>query len=190
MIHTIDITKESTPLEVKKVFRKRLMTGGAVVRLSQGLDAETLESLTDAFLLEATEHNVQGAVLREIASAQALPQSVRKRLFQAQLAVVDRALLLRADIEQDERNEIEKRVLRGYGFSSIVERFEEKFRSLSAEQLQEHFKEYQGADEEHVASRVAIAKRKDISALLRTALEKDSHPRVRCVAHQYSQQEL
>jgi hypothetical protein len=81
-------------------------------------------------------------------------------------------------------------VRRGYGFSSIVERYEEKFRKLTSEELSDVVREYQGTDEEHIASRVAIAKRRDISASLRDALEKDSHPRVRCVANQYSHVEL
>jgi hypothetical protein len=70
MIHTISI--DST--------RKKLMTGGAVLRLAPGLSAEELIEIGKQFLPGVVENNVNSMVLAELARCPELPKSFVKEL--------------------------------------------------------------------------------------------------------------
>lgn len=91
-IHTIEI-EESTELpELKKLFRKKLMTGGAVLRLQAGLDTKALHELFQRFSPDALEHNIASMVLREIAKSPNLSQELKSLLEETNIVSVQRTL--------------------------------------------------------------------------------------------------
>ena len=92
MIHTIEISDQTAVAPLKKLFRKKLMTGGAVLRLKADLSPEQLEHIFSAFSEGATEHNVQGMVLRELAKEQTLSQGLTEKLSALKLQAVSREL--------------------------------------------------------------------------------------------------
>lgn len=67
MIHKIFVDPETELSALKKLYRKRLMTGGAVIRLEEGLAENELKQLFDRFKLGAEENNLQTEVLEQIA---------------------------------------------------------------------------------------------------------------------------
>ncbi len=75
MIHTIEINENSQIPELKKLFRKKLMTGGAVVRLAPGLDAKMYSVLFERFKEGAEPNSLQELVLRELVKMLSLSKS-------------------------------------------------------------------------------------------------------------------
>jgi hypothetical protein len=90
MIHTIEVDSTSTVSELKKVFRKKLMTGGAVVRLRPGLSSEELESIMQTFGPNAEPHSLQEMVLVELAKAGQLTDSAKSKLLELPLPAIRR----------------------------------------------------------------------------------------------------
>ena len=81
MIHKILINEKTDLKELKKLFRKKLMTGGAVIRLEEGLNESQLISIYETFSIETEPNNVQSMVLRELAKESALPRQIRTKLL-------------------------------------------------------------------------------------------------------------
>ncbi len=85
MIHRILVGPETEISPLKKLFRQKLMTGGAVVRLRDGLNSNDLECMVDAFSEGVTPNGVQAAVLGEIARHPAATDSIRGSIAQLNL---------------------------------------------------------------------------------------------------------
>lgn len=66
MIHTVYINSQSEYNAVKKEFRKCLMTGGAVIRISENLSIEELHSIRNTFLPLVEPHNVASMIIDEV----------------------------------------------------------------------------------------------------------------------------
>ncbi len=66
MIHTLYIEPGETFLEVKKKFRKCLMTGGGVLRLREGLTNSELESIMKEFEPYVEANGIAEEVLRQV----------------------------------------------------------------------------------------------------------------------------
>lgn len=92
MIHTIYVSAQSEPEELRKLFRKKLMTGGAVVRLVPGLRGEDLEAITKSFLPGAERHNLNSMVLSEVARATELSDETLNLLEQLPFENIKRVL--------------------------------------------------------------------------------------------------
>ncbi|MCB0324271.1 MAG: hypothetical protein KDD69_11895 [Bdellovibrionales bacterium] len=92
MIHTLVIDGQSDPNGLLKEFRKKLMTGGAVVRLPDTLSAAELERVVERFTPEAAPHNLHSMVLVEVAKHASLTEALRSKLADLSLPNVQRAL--------------------------------------------------------------------------------------------------
>lgn len=92
MIHRIEVTSETDPAELKKLFRKKLMTGGAVIRLAQDVAAEDLRVIFTRFSPGAAPENLNSLVLAEIARAPQTDADLRRELSALALPNVQRAL--------------------------------------------------------------------------------------------------
>ena len=66
MIHTIEVDADTDPEFLKKQFRKKLMTGGAVIRLKKGLSLLECERVVKKFLEFAAPHNFATMVIKEV----------------------------------------------------------------------------------------------------------------------------
>jgi len=66
VIHTLYIEAEDTFLEVKKKFRKYLMTGGGVIRLKEGLISSDLDKLEREFSPHLESNGIAEEVLKQI----------------------------------------------------------------------------------------------------------------------------
>lgn len=92
MIHTILVAGDVEPATLKKEFRKRLMTGGAVVRLRAGLTEGDVRSLFEKFVSEAKRYNLGALILEEIAKMKELPTDLKSSLLSLKIPEVSRHL--------------------------------------------------------------------------------------------------
>lgn len=97
MIHTIEVDASTEIAALKKLARKKLMTGGAVIRLSPSLSTEEQNLVFDKFHTDATEYNLAGQVLVQLATKPDVEQALLERLSSLGLRVVDRALSQRVN---------------------------------------------------------------------------------------------
>lgn len=67
MIHKIEIDDTVTFDALAKEFRKKLMTGGAVVRLRDGLTSEQRERIRAEFEPHCKKFGIADEVIRELA---------------------------------------------------------------------------------------------------------------------------
>lgn len=95
MIHTIIVDSTTKPDELRKLFRKKLMTGGAVVRLAPGLSPEQIGEIGREFLPGVVENNLNAMVLAELAKYPDLPENLAQELEKTELGSITRALKAR-----------------------------------------------------------------------------------------------
>ena len=92
MIHTILVAGDVEPATLKKEFRKRLMTGGAVVRLCEGATENDARCLFEKFEAEAKRYNLAALVLEEVARMKGLPSELKVSLLSLEIPEVSRHL--------------------------------------------------------------------------------------------------
>ncbi len=92
MIHTIVIDAETELEPLKKLFRKKLMTGGAVFRLASELTDAELETIYSRFSSPQTQHDVSSMVLEELAGYKNTPEALLEKLSALKISPVNRAL--------------------------------------------------------------------------------------------------
>ena len=94
MIHRISVGPETVVADLKKLVRKKLMTGGAVVRLDDAAKPEELRQILEIFTPGAEPHGIQAEVLAEIARHPACTPELEQSLRGLGLPGVDRMLQL------------------------------------------------------------------------------------------------
>lgn len=92
MIHKVLVGRDTTPQELKKTFRKKLMTGGAVLELEPGLTEAELLDLLQRFQIDAAPFGLQSEVLSLIASQIQLTPELESTFFGFGLENVTRAV--------------------------------------------------------------------------------------------------
>lgn len=92
MIHKVLVGRDVTPQELKKAFRKKLMTGGAVLELEPGLTEAELLELLKRFQIEAAPFGLQSEVLSLIVSQIRLTPELEIALLGLGLENVTRAV--------------------------------------------------------------------------------------------------
>lgn len=92
MIHTLLVSPETEPAELKKEMRKKLMTGGAVIRLAPELSTQELEMICEKFKPEAERFSLAAEVLVQAAKHTALGETKRLELRELNLPELSRAL--------------------------------------------------------------------------------------------------
>ena len=105
MIHRIYVTEESSFAELKKLFRKKLMTGGAVFRLDPALSPESLSQIVDQFYPHAVPNNVAAMVLREVAKHPHVSEKILEQLEALSIAVISGEIATRGAISTREIEE-------------------------------------------------------------------------------------
>ena len=165
MIHVVEVDAEISPDELRKIFRKKLMTGGAVLRLRDGLGANDLEKIYARFVDEALENNLAGLVLAELARAAVLPTALRENLTACGLQIVRQALAERADASLDAE--------------SILQQKTRLVLQLAPEKLHDFFQAHLGSSAEAVAGRLALCNHPELPDDLALLLTRDSESRVR-----------
>ena len=68
------------------------MTGGAVLRLEEGLSVESLRKIVEVFSFDVERHGVQATVLAEVAKHQDLPKDLSQKLHSLGLPEVETVL--------------------------------------------------------------------------------------------------
>ena len=92
MIHTLFVTPETEPEALRKLSRKKLMTGGAVVRLAPELGKEALHAIWAKFQPEAERFSLAAQVLTELAKHPELDEALNRNLRATNLPEVLRVL--------------------------------------------------------------------------------------------------
>lgn len=117
MISTLEIDSTTDPTELKKLLRKKLMTGGAVIRLRSGASKLDQRTIFDRFAPVQVRHSAAALVLVELAGAPDLDPAVLGDLIRLESPEIDLALLRRSDIDTVTRHLLEERrlALRGSG---------------------------------------------------------------------------
>ncbi|MFN8389499.1 MAG: hypothetical protein U0136_04335 [Bdellovibrionota bacterium] len=95
MIHTVFVDTETALPELRKEVRKKLMTGGAVIRLRPGLSGEDRRRLFNSFLPNARPNSIAAQVLVQLAEAPDAEQALLAELTEVKLKEVSDALLNR-----------------------------------------------------------------------------------------------
>ena len=80
MIHTVYVKPEMTVAELRKLVRKKLMTGGAVIRLADELTGEDCERIYSEFSPNAEPFGLASEVLAELSKHPSLPETLRHSL--------------------------------------------------------------------------------------------------------------
>lgn len=97
MIHTLPITSDTEPEAYTKLFRKKLMTGGAVVALADGLSDQECRAIGEKFIPKAVPHSIAAEVCRALALYPSTPPDTLDALRQLELPLVTLDLQRRAD---------------------------------------------------------------------------------------------
>jgi len=80
MIHKIYVSSETELGELKKNVRKKLMTGGAVLRIEESAPEAELSSIFERFSPAAERNNLAAEILVQLAGHPALSGELRARL--------------------------------------------------------------------------------------------------------------
>ena len=92
MIHKVEVGPATEVLEFKKQLRKKLMTGGAVTVIQEGLSESEIEVIYERFRPLAENHNACMTVLIALASAKLLPPTIKRKLEELGSSFIDEAL--------------------------------------------------------------------------------------------------
>ncbi|HMO17473.1 MAG TPA: hypothetical protein PKA63_10965 [Oligoflexia bacterium] len=79
MIHTIYINERSTLKEIKKEFRKYLMTGGSVIRIDPDLKTSSIDSIFkiyNEFYKSCEKNNISYMILSELLKLKGLDENI------------------------------------------------------------------------------------------------------------------
>ena len=92
MIHTIYVDSDTELAELKKLFRKKLMTGGAVVRISSDVGHADLETIVGKFSNNVQRYSLQSLVLTEVAKRCSPEEELASKLTSLAIPEINRVL--------------------------------------------------------------------------------------------------
>lgn len=96
MINSIEIDESTAPEALRKLFRKKAMTGGGFIRLKSGLEPAQLQSIFERFLPELLPDNLAERVMVALAQVSELPAGLAAELGKLDNYQVKRALKKRS----------------------------------------------------------------------------------------------
>lgn len=181
MIHLLEITPDIDLVELRKQFRKRLMTGGAVVRLAPGLSPEQRRRIFERFCADAAGDNVESMVLVQLALEEGLADDLIDDLAKLSLQPVARALLSRGDLSAAVRDSLQRHTSRSAGQRYAMRRESTELRRLDEWGLRRYFLANIGDSDAMIRARMALC-RAPLPSDLRFLLGRDPEPRVRFAA--------
>ncbi len=199
MINILEIKADSTPASLLKEFRKKLMTGGATVKLNEHLSPEEVSGLYRLFAegLVESAHGLSALVLAEIAKHGQLSSDIRASLVGSNEPEILDALFERDDIQPEEEKKLLKKIpLERRGYFLLTAQVK-RLSKLSVSELEEFYQKHSPdktlpADEDgeleaevDVQARLALCRRGGLAPELRRKLERDRDPRVRFAVREY-----
>lgn len=199
MINALDIKADSTPDSLLKGFRKKLMTGGATVKLAEGLSPDEVIKLYGRFsegLVEG-EHGLRALVLAEIAKHEQIPSAIRSRIVESNEPEVIDALFERIDLQPEEEQKLLRKVPLERRSYFLLTAQVKRLNRLSVAELEAFYQNHSpnkplARDESgeleaeiDVQARLALCRRGGLDPELRRKLERDIDPRVRFAVREY-----
>jgi hypothetical protein len=162
MIETIEIDGSAEPAGLRKLFRKKAMTGGGFIRLKPGITADECQTLFRAFLPELLRHSLAERVFVALAEAKETPEELLEQLKGLDNAEVQRMLRRRAAPGQ-----------------SLPQDVTERETADKEDYLRTTFAESQGEDPDSIAVRMVLARTSGLPDDLRNQLARDPVPEIR-----------
>jgi hypothetical protein len=92
MIHTVFVDAGTEPENLKKEIRKKLMTGGAVIRIRNGLTEAEQRAIFRQFSSEALPNSIAAQVLVQLARLDGVYPEILAELRTVRLAEVQAAV--------------------------------------------------------------------------------------------------
>ena len=170
MIHTVEVDTEISPSTLQKEFRKKLMTGGAILKVKSDLSAEDRLALFHRYLELAGRNNLASLVLIELARAAELSGELSALLAASDVPGVSQALAERADANSELGEQSREAILRSK-YSQI--------KLYGAAELRQFFQQHLGGTTAAIAGRLALCQHPELPSDLVTLLARDSEPVVR-----------
>ena len=153
MIHTITIQVDTELTALKKDVRKKLMTGGAVVRLADSLSTEEIGILAERYIAEYQPNAISEMVLCEIARDTRASPEIAQKLAEIPSASIQ--TLLKANP-----------VLQNRDTTTTVT-------PMTAAQIRRAFMDHLGDDEAQVQFRAALGSHPNLPDDVRYLLRRD-----------------
>ncbi len=179
MIHTLLVDAETTLPELKKLFRKKLMTGGGVIRLRPELTEAEHDKIFEHFSVDADAENIQGLVLTELAREPHLGTKLTQQLVATDNRTVDCALYERGDLGEETRAILANRLPKTFIERMNLTLLTKRLAGLGQLELQEWLTTHQGEEAEAVLARRALARVRPLPESLLQDLLQDRDPVVR-----------
>ena len=179
MIHSIDVSLDSSIEQIKKVFRKKLMTGGARIELSEDVLPAQHDELFLKFIVDAKPNNIQCLILTELGRAKGLSKKNMARISTLQYPAINRALLERDDLPSVLRGSLVLGTDESTSRDAAVYIESKKIESMTEDEVRNYFLDHLGDEQDAIVGRIAICQQKKIPEDLKYLLERDSNRRVR-----------
>ncbi len=182
-IHKIKIDSFIELAALKKLFRKKLMTGGAVLELSKNLDNEQLHQLFDEAKKEVQLPGVARLLLIELAELSSSDEKLLKSLHELEVSEIDRTLYRRSDLPSELAASIKDK---GH-IRTLEEDHKQTLRveTYSFLEQRNYFLGSLGDEKTSVSKRLALLKAKSLPTDLLFLLRRDPNSEVRFVARSY-----
>lgn len=169
MIHAITVTPDTALEDLRKLYRKKLMTGGAVLRLAPDLCADDLELMFERFSTDAGPNNLQTEVLEQIARHEACGPWLAEKLSSLNLPRVSDALRARRLLPLED----------GAARREVIAAECSKLEQMSSDDLRRYFLRHIGEDDDALTGRLALCRCQNLPTDLSYLLERDSDSTVR-----------
>jgi hypothetical protein len=171
MIHTVIVDRLATPASLKKEFRKKLMTGGAVLSLSSELSEDDILELVTRFSADAHSNNLSELCLLEIAKLATELPLVRSALENLNSPKIQQALITEPDQISAGATDTKKRAL--------IEKTKANLLLFEKSELAAFYFDNTGRDELSVINRIALSELQLLPEDILERLKVDVDPRVR-----------
>lgn len=177
MIHILEITSESNPDELRKLFRKKLMTGGGVIRIAPGVTAEQEALIFDRFVADAAGHNLSASVLEQLAT-QVHSLELLFKLCDTEIPQVVSALRKRTDLPGEVRSRLKSDRTNA---QRAIQEIALELSNYSDHELRLFFQRHLGEEEGAIEARLALC-RVDSPRDLFWLMSRDANREVRFAA--------
>ena len=187
MIHKISVAPDTERKALLKEMRKRLMTGGAVIRLESERKWPQIDQqqLLETYASSATVGSVDELVLEQLAQLPTLAASVREALSRLSLPLVNTQLLLRSDLTDSERSSLLKQLSPRKRGPVLEQHIIQNLLKMDTQETRLFLQENLGAGNDKVLARIALCdsgKTKELPTDVLYLLQRDPSQDVRFAA--------
>lgn len=187
-INRLPVNEETEIKALKKEFRKKLMTGGAVLEMHPELSLEKQNRLLDDATAEAGEPGISRLLLVAFAEQKDLSPCLAQKLSALNIKDIDRALFRRPGLLKELRAELlKKEHIRSIERSFLEESLVSTFSSTPSESiLRKYFVENIGSEPASQAKRLALLSLENLPKDLVFLMQRDPDKRIRFEARGHS----